>query len=335
MPQRPQIYVAIRREEFNLLFEPSVAAELATLGDVEFGPDGHRVPVPDDVASRADILVTSWSTQPFPPQTLNGDRLRLTVHAAGSVRGLFPRAAIENGLVLAQGGAAAMAEAVAEMSVALSLTILRNVHTHDRGMQNSRDWAAAGNGILGGSVAAQRIGIVGLSRVGRHYARLMKGLGASRLAAYDPYAVADPGDDLDIQLVDLDELFATSDVVCICAPATPETRGLVGARQLARLPDGAVLINAARSVIVDESALVSELVSGRIRAGLDVFDDEPLPAESPLFGLPNVVLTPHVAGGTVQARAGQGRTVVEEIGRFLREEPLRHQVTAEIYDRLG
>src|SRR5699024_9160798 len=101
------------------------------------------------------------------------------------------------------------------------------------------------------------------------------------------------------------------------------------------LPADAVLINAGRSALVDQEALTAELVSGRIRAGLDVFDSEPLPAEHPLYGLENVVLTPHVAGGTVEARFGQGAPGVAEIGRFLRGEDLEHEVTPAIYNRLA
>ncbi|PSL00438.1 phosphoglycerate dehydrogenase-like enzyme [Haloactinopolyspora alba] len=335
MTQEPRIYVAVRPDEFDRLFEPAVAADLRSLGTVEFAPDSGRAPVPDDVAERYDVLVTSWSTERFPPERLDGSRLRMAVHAAGSVRGLFPRTALENGLTLVQGGAEAMAEAVAEMSVTLTMVLLRNVHIHDRGLQGGRDWAAAGNGTLGRAVRAQRVGVVGLSRVGRHYAQMMRGLGVTRLTAFDPYAAADDAAGLGVRLVELDELFADSDVVCVAAPATPETRRLVGARELSRLPDGAVLVNAARSAVVNEAALLAELRPGRIRAGLDVFDDEPLPPDSAFLGLDNVVLTPHVAGGTVQARAMQGRVVVDEIGRFGRGEPLRHQVTPDIYDRLA
>jgi phosphoglycerate dehydrogenase-like enzyme len=330
-----KIYVAVRADEFDRLFPPDAAAELRALGEVEFGPEGPRVPVPGDLGDSYDILVTSWSTEPFPPERLVGSRLRMAVHAAGSVRGLFPRSAVENGLTLAQGGAAAMAEAVAEMAATLTLALLRNLHVHDRGMQTTRDWMAAGHGMLGRSVAAQRVGILSLSRVGRHYARLMAGLGATHLTAYDPYASTTAAAESGVRLVGLDELCADSDVLCVCAPSTPETRHLIGAAQLTSLPDGAVFINVARSALVDGEALEAELRTGRISAGLDVFDEEPLSVDSPYFGLPNVLLTPHVAGGTVQARASQGRAAVAEIARFVRGERLEHEVTADIYDRLA
>jgi phosphoglycerate dehydrogenase-like enzyme len=213
--------------------------------------------------------------------------------------------------------------------------LLRNVHQHDRALQSTRDWVAGGTGRLGRSVHAQRVGIVGLSRVGRQYARMMRGLGVTQLAAYDPYADPTTAADLGVRLVGLEELTATSDVLAIHGPSTPETRRMIGAAQLAALPDGAVVVNTARSWLVDEVALAAELRTGRISAGLDVFDTEPLPADSPFYGLDNVVVVPHVAGGTVEARRLQGQIVVDEIGRFLAGEPLTNEVTAAIYDRLA
>ena len=119
----------------------------------------------------------------------------------------------------------------------------------------------------------------------------------------------------------LDELLRTADVVSLHVPLTPETDGLVSRERLALLRDGATLINTARGAIVDEEALVEELVSGRISAGLDVFADEPHVPER-LLGLPNVVLTPHVASATVETRAAMTRVLVDNVLAFLHGEPL-------------
>ena len=110
----------------------------------------------------------------------------------------------------------------------------------------------------------------------------------------------------------LDDLLAEADLVTIHAPLTPETRGLLDARRLALLPDGACLANTARGEIVDEDALVAELVSGRIRAGLDVFAHEPRVPE-PLLSLPNVVLTPHLGSATRQTREAMTRIAVDNV----------------------
>src|SRR5215210_3325766 len=120
---------------------------------------------------------------------------------------------------------------------------------------------------------------------------------------------------------DLDELLRESDAISIHVPLTTETRGLIDARRLALLRDGACFVNTARGEIVDEGALVAELVAGRLRAGLDVFAHEPtVPAE--LLTLPNVVLTPHLGSATRQAREAMTRIVVDNILAFERGEPL-------------
>ena len=110
---------------------------------------------------------------------------------------------------------------------------------------------------------------------------------------------------------------------------------MLDAAMIGRLREGAIVVNTARSAVIDMDALTAELVSGRLSAGLDVFDVEPLPADSPLYGLDNVLITPHVAGGTVEARFAQGAGVVDEIAAHLAGRPMRYEVTPEIYQRLS
>jgi phosphoglycerate dehydrogenase-like enzyme len=105
---------------------------------------------------------------------------------------------------------------------------------------------------------------------------------------------------------------------------------MIGARELALLQDGAILTNTARSWVMDQEALLAELQSGRIQAALDVFDQEPLPQDSPFRDLENVILTPHVAGGTIEARHRQGEYMVQELQRFLADDPLFFQVTKDM-----
>jgi glyoxylate reductase len=123
----------------------------------------------------------------------------------------------------------------------------------------------------------------------------------------------------------LDELLQTADVVSLHVPLTPDTCGLISRERLALIQDGATLVNTARGAIVDEAALADELVSGRISAGLDVFTDEPRVPER-LLGLPNVVLTPHIASATVETRAAMTRVLVENVLAFVRGEPLPNEV---------
>lgn len=331
-----RVFVAITEAEFTRLYDAEAQDRLRALGDIVHGEERDgRIPVPHDIATRFDVLITSWTTAPFDAEILDGPRLRLAVHSAGSVRNLFPVRALGRAVRLAQGGADAMALAVAEMTLALTLAHLRNVVWHDRRFQQSRDWKVGGFGVLGQSIAAQRIGIVSLSRVGRHFVKMVQALGARQVRAYDPYTSAESAAELGVELCSLEELCSTSDVLSIHAPSTPETESMLGAHHFRRLPDGAIVINTARAQVTDEAALLREVRSGRLRVALDVFTNEPLNPDNEFFGHENAILMPHVAGGTVQARFAQGAHVVDEIEAFLRDGTLRSEVTTDNYDRLG
>lgn len=336
--------MAVSPSEQAVLYDSATLDRLSRLGEV-VRPDGgdsstgaaqpERIPLPPDLAENFDVLITSWSTAPFPPDLVTGGRLSLAVHSAGSIRALFPRSVLENGLRLAQGGSAPMAVPVAELALTLTLMLLRGTHWMDRRLQATRDWRRSGTGVLTHGLREQTVGIVGLSRAGREYARMLRGLGVDCVLAFDPYVSHEEAASLGVVLTDLDDLCDRSDVLAIHAPVTPETTRMIDADALTRLRDGAIVINTARSAVIDMDALTSELLRGRLSAGLDVFDQEPLPADSSLYGLENVLITPHVAGGTVEARFAMGAGVVDEIDRFIAGSPLAFEVTPENYDRLS
>jgi glyoxylate reductase len=206
--------------------------------------------------------------------------------------------------------------AVAELTLALMLACRRQLVASDRFVRDARwrtGWSRPER--LGHDLAGATLGLVGMGRIGSEVAR--------RAEAFGMRIVHHRRSDG----LSLDELLRTSDVVSLHVPLTPETQGLLSRERLALLRDGATLVNTARGAIVDESALVEELVSGRISAGLDVFADEPRVPEQ-LLDLPNVVLTPHIASATVETRAAMTRVLVENALAFLRGEPLPNEVSA-------
>jgi phosphoglycerate dehydrogenase-like enzyme len=168
--------------------------------------------------------------------------------------------------------------------------------------------------------------VIGAGYTGRCVIKLLTALNAE-VWVYDPYLTPADADALGVRKVTLDELLANAAVVTMQAPPTDETYHMIGARELRLLQDGAIFINTARSHLVDETALLAELQSGRIQAALDVFDQEPLPPDHPLRQLENVILTPHIAGASQQARLRQGQIIVDEIARFVAGEPLQYGVT--------
>jgi len=205
--------------------------------------------------------------------------------------------------------------AVADLTLALILATRRNVVTADRwirdgGWQN--DWARPK--LLGRDLAGARLGLVGFGRIGQQVARRAEAFGMD--VAFHTRSGG----------IELDELLASSDVVSLHVPLTPDTRGLISRERLALIEDGATLVNTARGAVVDEEALVDELVSGRISAGIDVFADEPRVPVA-LFGLPNVVLTPHIASATAETRAAMTRVLVDNVLAFSRGEPLPNEVS--------
>jgi glyoxylate reductase len=197
--------------------------------------------------------------------------------------------------------------ATADLTWALILATRRRVVEGDRRVRAGEWTGSWADGFLAEELTGSTLGIVGLGRIGQSVARRAVGFDLHVLYAQRRRSGAGLAD-----YRELDELLAESDIVTIHAPLTPETRGLIDARRLALLHDDACLVNTARGDIVDEGALVAELVSGRIRAGLDVFAHEPHVPE-PLLSLPNVVLTPHLGSGTRQTRESMTRIVVDNV----------------------
>ncbi|WP_316959428.1 NAD(P)-dependent oxidoreductase [Streptomyces sp. TRM68367] len=178
----------------------------------------------------------------------------------------------------------------------------------------------------------RRVGVIGASRIGRRVLELLRPFDLSP-ALTDPYVDEATAAALGAPLLPLDDLLRTCDIVTIHAPETPETHHLVGRRELALMPDGAVLINTARGALVDHDALVAELRTGRLAAILDVTDPEPLPGDSPLYDLPNAFVTPHLAGSQGNELARLGQTVAEEAERLLAGGELAYAVDLAALDR--
>jgi glyoxylate reductase len=206
-------------------------------------------------------------------------------------------------------------DATADLAFALILATRRGVVEGDTAVRTgawTRSWS---EGRLFEELTGSTLGIVGLGRIGTAVAKRAHGFELRVL-----YTQRHRADTELAEFRELDGLLTEADIVTLHVPLTPETEGLIDARRLGLLRDGACLVNAARGEIVDEKALVAALVSGRLRAGLDVFVDEPhVPAE--LLGLPNVVLTPHLGSATRQTRWAMTRLVVDNLLAVERGEP--------------
>ncbi|MGW9332515.1 hydroxyacid dehydrogenase [Bosea sp. NPDC055594] len=285
--------------------------------------------------ARADILFTGWGAARVDAAALRiATRLRLIAHAGSAVKPVAAPNIWQAGIAVT---AAAVANAVPVAEYALAMILLANkrafpVRERFRSERNlwQPQWLAPGEPGNYGAI----VGIVGASRIGRRLLALLKPFDLTVLVC-DPFLSDEEVRALSIEKVTLAELMARSDVVSLHAPSLPETAGMIGRTELAAMRDGATLINTARGALVDHAALTQELVSGRLDAVLDVTEPEPLPPDSPLFGLPNVVLTPHIAGAAGYETRRMAELLADEIERFVAGKPLLHAVTAEMLSRVA
>jgi phosphoglycerate dehydrogenase-like enzyme len=281
-------------------------------------------PAAADALARADVLITGWGCPHLGADALAAvPRLRAVLHAAGSVRQLVGDALWQRGVTVSS-AVTGNAIPVAEYTLAMILLAGKDAFGHRERYRATHmfpppaETAAIGN--LG-----RRVGVIGASRVGRRLLELLRPF-EFEILLYDPYVDAVEAAALGARAVSLEELLRGSDIVSLHAPDTPETEHMVDRAGLALMRDGGVLINTSRGALVDHDALTDELVSGRLSAILDVTEPEPLPAESPLHALPNVFLTPHIAGSLGNELERLGRIVVEELERLAQGLPPAHEV---------
>ncbi|MFF3172955.1 hydroxyacid dehydrogenase [Streptomyces sp. NPDC057900] len=328
-----------------LAMGPGIAERLLTpahrdrlTGLVRTDPDlvAHRLddPAPQVAAAlaEAEVLLTCWGAPLLTEEVLAAaPRLRAIVHAAGSVKHHITDACWERGIQVTS-VAGANARPVAEYTLAAILFAGKNVLGSARRYRELRaphDWREE---LDGWGNHGRTVGIVGASRTGRRVIELLRPFDFEVLL-YDPYLEPAAATRLGVQPVPLDELCARSGIVSVHAPELPATRRLIGAAQLAAMPDGSTLINTARGSLIDEPALVTELVRGRLHAVLDVTDPDLPPESSPLYDLPNVLLTPHIAGSLGNELHRMADQALDELRHFANGRPFADPVHGDALSR--
>ncbi|WP_241998626.1 hydroxyacid dehydrogenase [Kribbella sp. VKM Ac-2569] len=285
-----------------------------------------RAALPD-----VDVLLTGWGCPRIGPEVLEAaPKLQAILHAAGSVKAIVDPAAFDRGIQVSS-AATANAQPVAEFTVAA--IVLAGKRAFRLAAQYRLERRKTDPHGMPGSYGTT-VGLLGASRIAKMVAERLRGFDLEVLIS-DPYLTTDEAAALGAELVDNDTLFRRSDILSVHAPLLPETVGLVDARLLALLKDGSSLINTARGKIIDSEALIRECVTGRIDAILDVTDPEPLPPDSPLLDLPNVFVTPHVAGAVGNEIARLGELAVSELERLATGQPLQHAISPTEIGRLA
>ncbi|MEJ8661865.1 hydroxyacid dehydrogenase [Streptomyces halotolerans] len=330
---RPRVLVAMAPDVRQLALPDDVMARLRTLADVmEVDADELTAPHTGPLLAEAEILLSGWGCPAIDEHVLSAaPRLRAVVHAAGSVKHHLTPAVWERGLTVSS-AAGANAVPVADYTLSMVQLAAKRVFRQASAYGKPGTLWQALNPDFG--LHGRTVGVVGASRIGRLVLERLRAQPVRVLVA-DPYLDPAGAQALGAELRDLDKLLGASDIVTLHAPLLPETTGLLDERRLGLLRDGAILINTARGALVDTDALVPHCVSGRIDAVLDVTEPEPLPAGHPLIGLPNVLITPHVAGAMGTEVECLGAFAVDEIERFVQGRPLLGAVSAEDLSRIA
>ena len=282
----------------------------------------------------AEALVTTWESPRFGEDLAAlAPRLRLIAHCGGEVKSKFARPLFERLVVTNAPGP--MAPYVAELAVTFLLQAARRIDQHREALRRRSNQAyevAHLHGCGQETLIGRTVGLVGFGRIGREIAQRLRPFGV-RLLVHDPYHTAKAIVRIGARPLNLEAMLPQAEFLVLAAGLTDETRGMIGARQLTRLPDGATVVNVARGRLLDLAALTREVRRGRLGCALDVTDPlEPLPLGHPLRRLPGAVLTPHVGAGAVAVRRAMADIVQGTLERFFRGKRVTNRVTPAMLD---
>jgi len=327
---RPVALAAMSTDAFELLFDAARRERFASLAAV---PDRMLLddlsdPRLDAELAEVEVLITSWGAPEFDAELLARlPRLRAVFHAAGSVRAQVTEEFWQRGIRITT-AAEANSVPVAEFTLAAILLAGKRV-LPQIGVLVSEDDAGAQLRQRAIGNLDRTVGIVGYSRIGRRVVDLLRPFDGLRVLVADPFADADEVAAAGAALVPLERMLPAVDVLSLHAPALPSTHHMIAAPQLAALRDGATVINTARGSLIDHDALLVEARTGRLDAILDVTDPEPLPADSELLALPNVAVTPHLAGSLGTEARRLTDLALDELEAYIAGREPRYPVTAE------
>lgn len=284
------------------------------------------------ILQNADLIFSGWGGPCLDADFLAAaPRLKAVFYGAGSIRGIVTDAFWERGIVITS-AAAANAIPVAEFTLSQIIFCLKHGWYH--ALEMKRNGQKVKRRAVPGAYGST-VGLISLGLIGRRVAELLKLLDV-KVIAYDPFVPAQTAAELGVELVGLDEVFERADVVSLHTPWLKETEGMITGAHFARMKPNAAFINTARGAVVREDEMIAVLSQRPdICAVLDVTYPEPPIPRSPLYTLPNVVLTPHIAGSQGPECWRMGRYMVDELRRYLDGAPLRYAITQTQYERMA
>ncbi|HRJ73953.1 MAG TPA: hydroxyacid dehydrogenase, partial [Terrimicrobiaceae bacterium] len=326
---KPRVLLAVNRHWFPTVFSPADLARLGALADVI--SDDPPANITREFLLRhlpgADAVFTSWDTAKFDSEVLAAaPDLKLLCHAAGSVRPVVSDAVWRQGIRVTS-AASAISYGVAEYCLGLILLASKRVFWTAQAARHG-GWQEA-SACFGGlfELYQQDVGVIGTGHIGSHLVRLLKNFDCN-VFAYDPFLSEDRAAAMGCTKLDsLEELFSRCRAISLNAPSNEGTRHMLRGHHFAALRDGSVFINTAGSIQIQEEEFVNELKKGRFVACIDRCEFEPCALDHPYRTLPNVILTPHIAGVAAENRFRIGTYTVDALEAFFSGTPLPHEVT--------
>ena len=320
-----KIALAVAEKHYKEVFTAKAVDELRKLGEVSIDSGEATVESIKKTVKDADIVVTSWGTPNLDKEILDEcPNLKFVMHAAGSVKPIVSDELWKRGVRVCA-STKPLGEGVAETTLGFTIAACKNFFALNEMIHNG------GYERVGVKELYEiTVGVISAGFVGRHYIKLLRNFGVNILL-YDPFVSEERAADMGCTKATLEELLKNSDVVSIHAPSIPETNHMFNKDTLALMKKDAILINTSRGSVIDELALYEHMKAGNLKyACLDVYDPEPILPENPLRTLPNVIMTPHLAGLVTNGRLRIGAHTVEQIKKYLADEPLDCEVKEEM-----
>ena len=331
---RPRLIVCAGQDLFDSFFRAPQAKRLSKLFNWKLEPTLDLQKLGKSL-STAEALITTWDSPKFNEDLRHlAPHLRVIAHCGGEVKSRFSTDLFEE--LTITNAAEPMARATAEMGATLLLYSARNIDHYREALRRRsnriyQDLHLHGNSE---SVVGREVAMIGFGRIGRALIELTRGFDLKWLV-HDPYAQKEAAKNSSVSFVELETLLPKAQLLVLAAALTEETRGMLGKERLARLPDGAVIINIARGGLIDLNSLTKEVKRKRLRCALDVTDpEEPLPIGHPLRTLPGAIVTPHIAASNLKVREQIADTVLDDLESFFARRGVKNRVTAAMLARM-
>jgi phosphoglycerate dehydrogenase-like enzyme len=317
----------------KIAFSEKTIKKLEAISDVCWVEEGKAYSSEDlrrDIAE-FDACITGWGSPKFTPEVLEkAEKLRFVGHSAGTVIPIVDIGAFEKDITVVNANSM-LSRSTAEGAFALMMAGAWNLHGYNARMKDSL-WSNNNKETVMG-VYGNTIGLIGYGDIAKELIRLLKPF-QPEILVYSNHCRVEEAENMGFRLCGLEELLMQSQIISLHNTLTPSTKGMIGKKELAKIKNGALLVNTARAAIIDEQALIEALKEDRFFAAIDVYEKEPVDKDNILLNLPNVLCTPHIAGFSGYWKSRLGESVVDDLEKWIKGEPLTGQVTIEKYRRL-